>query len=79
LAALLGNIADDARETTKELLDGNHANFQDALVKLIKDAGLKCHGIREFGAQWITGVLLIEFGKCSIEHRLSDDQFPQGS
>src|SRR5882762_1200027 len=75
LAALLGNVADDARETPEELLDGNHANFQDALVKLIKDAGLKCHGIREFGAQGITGVLLIEFGKRAIEHGLSDDQF----
>ena len=75
LATLLGNVADDARETPEELLDGNHADFQNALVKLIKDAGLKCHGVRESGAQGITGVLLIELGKRAIEHGLSDDQF----
>src|SRR6266851_2710878 len=75
LAALLGNVADDAREAAEELLDGHHADFQDALVKLIEDTGLKGHGVRKFGAQGIASVLLVKFGKRAIEHGLSDDQF----
>src|SRR5260370_31371749 len=75
LAALLGNIADDAGETAEELFDGNHADFQDAFVKLIENTGLKSHGVGKFGTQGIAGVLLVELGKRPIEHGLSDDQF----
>src|SRR6266849_1322283 len=75
LATLLGNIADDAWKTAEELLDGDHADFQDALVKFLKDAGLKCHGVGKLGAQGIAGVLLVKLGKRAIEHGFSDDQF----
>ena len=51
-AALFGHVANDARKAAEELLDGHHANFQNALVKFIEHAGLKCHGISELGAQW---------------------------
>src|SRR6266436_6208166 len=75
LATLLGDVADDARETAVKLLDGDHADFQNALVQLIQNAGLKCHGVGKLGAQGIAGMLLIKFGERAIEHRLSDDQF----
>src|SRR5438445_1849863 len=74
LATLLGNVANDARETPEELLDRHHADFQNALMKLIKNTGLKCHGVCKFGAQGIAGVLLVKLGKRAIEHGLSDDQ-----
>jgi hypothetical protein len=75
LATLLGNIADDAGETPEELFDGNHADFQDAFVKLIENTGLKRHGVGKFGTQGIAGVPFVELGKRTIEHRLPDDQF----
>src|SRR5208337_4274968 len=40
-ATELGDIADDAREAAEELLDGHHADFQNALVQFVEDAGLK--------------------------------------
>src|SRR5712664_915411 len=75
LAALLGNIADNAWKAPEKLLDRHHAYFQNAFVKLIEDAGLKSHGVSKFCAQGIAGVLLVEFRKRAIEHGLSDDQF----
>ena len=75
LATLLGNVANDARETPEELLDRHHADFQNALMKLIKNTGLKGHGVCKFGTQGIAGVLLVKLGKRAIEHGLSDDQF----
>src|SRR6266436_5218987 len=75
LAALLGNVADDAGKTPEELFDRHHAYFQDALVKLVEDASLKRHGVSKFRPQGIAGMLLVEFGKRAIEHGLSDDQF----
>ena len=75
LATLLGDVADDARETAVELLDGDHADFQNALVQLIQNARLKCHGVGKLGAQGIAGVLLVKFRERTIEHGFSDDQF----
>src|SRR5467141_488790 len=73
LAALLGNVADDARETAEELFDGHHADFKNALVQFIQDAGLKRHGVSKFGAQGIASMLLVKLGQRAIEHRLSDN------
>src|SRR6266446_8626795 len=62
LATLLGNVANDARETPEKLLDGDHTDFQNAFVELLENTRLKCHGVRKFGAQGITRVLLVELG-----------------
>ena len=75
LATLLGNIADDTRKTAEELLDGHHADFQNAFVQLIEDASLKRHRVGKLGAQGISGVLLVKLGQRAIEHGLANDQF----
>src|SRR5438046_6561184 len=50
----LGDIANDARKAPEELLDGNHANLQHALVQLVQNARLKSHGVGKFGAHGVT-------------------------
>ena len=70
----LGDIANDARKAPEELLDGNHANFQHALVQLVQNARLKSHGVGKFGAHGVTRVLLIEFRECAVEHGLANNQ-----
>src|SRR5437879_13702544 len=70
LATLLGNVANDARETPEELLDRHHADFQNALMKLIKNTGLKGHGLCRFGAQGIAGELLGSIAKPAVDHAL---------
>ncbi len=74
-AALLGDIANDARKTAKKLFDGHHANFQDAFVKFVEDARLKCHGVGKPGTQRVACMLPIEFREGTIEHGLADNQF----
>src|SRR6266568_5166905 len=64
LAALLGDIAKEARETAEELLDGHHSNLEHALVKLIKNARLKSNGIGEFCAHRITSMPLVRCSRC---------------
>src|SRR5260370_6358082 len=75
LAALLGDIAKEARETAEELLDGHHSNLEHALVKLIENARLKGNGIGELCAHRITSMPLVEFGERAIEHGPPHDQF----
>ena len=75
LAALLGDVADDARKAAEELLDRHHANFEDAFVQFIENARLKAHGIGELCAERIARVALVEFGERAMEHGLADNQF----
>ncbi len=73
LAAMLGDVPHDARNAAKELLDGNHTNFQNALVKLVEHAGLKSKRIREFQADGIARMALVKVGKSAMQHGFSDD------
>src|SRR5580704_12788570 len=73
LAALFGDIADDAREAAEKLLDGHHANFKDAFVKFIEHAGLKSESFSQLCANRITGMALVEFSQRAVEHGLADD------
>jgi len=41
----LCDVADDARKAAEELLDGNHANLQDALVQFVEDARFETRGL----------------------------------
>ena len=41
LAAEFGDVANDPREAAEQLLDGNHANFKNALVKFVENARLE--------------------------------------
>src|SRR5207302_10333928 len=66
LATLLGDVTDEAGKAAEQLLDGYHADFQDALVQLIQDAGLKRHGVGKPGPQGIAGVLLVKLRECAI-------------
>ena len=75
LAALLGDVANDARKAAEKLLDGHHANFQDAFVKFIENARLKAHGVGELCAERIARMALVEFRERAMEHGLADNQF----
>src|SRR5690348_4306852 len=74
LAALLGDVPDDAWKTAEELADRHHANLQHGLVQFVEDAGLKLEGIDELCANRILGVLLVELSEGTVQHGLADNQ-----
>ncbi len=74
-AALLGDVANEARETAEQLLDGHHANLEHAFVQLIENARLKRESVGELGAQRIVLMAFVELGQRAVEHRLADDEF----
>src|SRR5207253_8876064 len=73
LATLLGNVANDARETPEELLDRHHADFQNAPMKLIKNTGLKGHGGCKLGVRGTAGLPLGTIRKRLFEDGSSSD------
>jgi len=74
-AAEFRDVANDPRKSAEELFDGNHADFEDALVKFVEDARLECQGLGELAADWIAGVVDVELGERAVKHGLADDQF----
>jgi hypothetical protein len=75
LAALFGDVAYNTRKTAEELLNGHHANLEDALVELIENARLESEGVRQLCADGIASVALVKFGQGAVEHGLADNQF----
>jgi hypothetical protein len=73
LAALFGDVAHDARKAAEELLDRNHADFQDALVQFIQHTGLEAEGLGQLCANRIAGMAAVKLGKSSVEHGFADD------
>src|SRR5260370_24444087 len=74
-AAEFRDVANDPRKSAEELFDGNHADFEDALVKFVEDARLECQGLGELAADWIACALDVELCERSVKHVLADDQF----
>ena len=74
-AAEFGDVANDAREAAEKLLDGHHADFEDALVQFVEDTGLEGEGFGELAAHGIAGVLDVEFRERAVQHGFADDEF----
>src|SRR5215469_17927 len=71
----LSDVTHEAREATKELLDGNHANLHHRTLKLFEDARLQGERIGKAASQRIFGVMLVEFDDRAMKHRFADDEF----
>src|SRR6266481_2616206 len=67
-AAEFRDVANDPRKSAEELFDGNHADFEDALVKFVEDARLECQCLGELAADWIAGVAAVELGERAVKH-----------
>ena len=75
LAAQLGDVANNARKAAEELLDGNHADFQNAFVQFIENARLKAESFGELGRARDRARGAVEFGERAMQHGFADDQF----
>ncbi len=73
-AAELGDVANYARKAAEKLLDGNHANLEDAFVKFVENAGLKRKRFGKFVANRIAMVFEVKFGESAMEHGFANDE-----
>jgi hypothetical protein len=75
LAALFGDVAYHARKAAEELLNGHHANLEDAFVEFIENARLESESVRQLCADGIASVTLVKLGQGAVEHGLANNQF----
>src|SRR5882757_2616596 len=74
-SAEFGDVANDARKAAEQLFDRHHADFEDALVQFVEDAGLERKGFGKLATNGVAGMVNVEFSERAVEHVLADDKF----
>src|SRR5689334_5885481 len=72
LAAVVGNVAHQAREAAEELFDRHHADLHGRALQSAEYLRLERESVCELGAQWVSRVQSRKFGDGLLQNGFCD-------